>query len=454
MKRLYIQTYGCQMNQFDSERIAQVMAGADYSLTDEPLSADLIVLNTCSVRDKAEQKVYSTLGSWRRIKEQNPEVIIGVGGCVAQQQGESLLKRIPHLDLVFGTHNIRKLPEMVEQVKTAQARPVEIAFYREPSYMEDPGGRTQLQGIRAFVTVMQGCNKVCSFCIVPHVRGREVSRPSQKIIAEIESLAARGVKEVMLLGQNVNSYGKTSAREMNFAQLLARIESIEGLARIRFTTSHPQDLSAELITAYAELDKLCEHLHLPVQSGSDSVLSRMRRGYTRQEYRERIDRLRRRCPDVALSTDVIVGFPGETDEDFERTLALLGEVEYDEIYSFMYSPRAQTVSAKLYPDDIPEEVKKDRLKRVQSFQQAISLRRNREKIGRVEEVLVDGRSRFKNGQVMGRSRSNRIVNFTGSEALTGQLVDVRIIGATVNSLLGELKVLETSSEIQPQGEMA
>ena len=451
MKKLYLQTYGCQMNQYDSERIAQVMGRANYTLTEEPANADLILLNTCSVRDKAEQKVYSALGSWREIKRQNSSVIIGVGGCVAQQEGDRLLKRVAHLDFVFGTHNIHKLPEMIEQVQSAHARPVEIAFYRDPSYMEDPDGRTHVQGAKAFVTIMQGCNKVCSFCIVPHVRGREVSRPSEKILAEIKSLAVQGVREVMLLGQNVNSYGKTSTGEIHFAKLLQRIDAIEGLSRIRFTTSHPQDLSAELIEAYATLDKLCEHLHLPVQSGSDSVLQRMRRGYTRSEYLDRLDRLRERRPEVALSTDIIVGFPGETDGDFERTLELLDQVEYDEIYSFMYSPRTQTVSAKLYNDDVPQEKKKERLKQVQDVQQEISLRKNKEKIGRIEEVLIDGRSRNK-AQVMGRTRTNRIINVMGHGNLIGEMVNARIIAATVNSLIGELTARQTASEIQVQGE--
>jgi tRNA-2-methylthio-N6-dimethylallyladenosine synthase len=452
MKKLYIQTYGCQMNQYDSERIAQVMGRANYTLTDEPANADLILLNTCSVRDKAEQKVYSALGSWREIKRQKSSVIIGVGGCVAQQEGDRLLKRVPHLDLVFGTHNIHKLADMIEQVQSAHARPVEIAFYRDPSYMEDPDGRTHVRGAKAFVTIMQGCNKVCSFCIVPHVRGREVSRPSEKILAEIKSLAAQGVKEVMLLGQNVNSYGKISTGEIHFAKLLQCIDAIEGLSRIRFTTSHPQDLSPDLIEAYAILNKLCEHLHLPVQSGSDSVLLRMRRGYMRSEYLDRIDRLRQRCPEVALSTDIIVGFPGETDDDFERTLELLSQVEYDEIYSFMYSPRTQTVSAKLYNDDVPQEKKKERLKQVQDVQQEISLRKNREKIGRIEEVLIDGLSRNK-AQVMGRTRTNRIVNVIGRENLIGEMVNARIIAATVNSLVGELTARKAASEIQVQGEM-
>jgi tRNA-2-methylthio-N6-dimethylallyladenosine synthase len=454
MKKLYLQTYGCQMNQYDSERIAQVMSYMDYERTDCIESADLVLLNTCSVRDKAEQKVYSALGRWKELKEQRQDVIIGAGGCVAQQEGANLLKRVPHLDLVFGTHNIHKLPEMVEQVQASRARPVEIAFYRDPSYMEDPHGRIHVEGAKAFVTIMQGCNKVCSFCIVPHVRGREVSRPSASIIAEIESLAGQGVKEVMLLGQNVNSYGKTRPGEVSFAELLKCINAIPGLERIRFTTSHPQDLSQELIEAFATLDKLCEHLHLPVQSGSDSVLLRMRRGYTRDEYLARIERLRDRCPNVALSTDIIVGFPDETDSEFANTLEMLKQVEYDEIFSFFYSPRPQTVSAKIYDDNVDGETKKDRLKEVQNLQRGISLRKNRERIGNVEEILVDGKSKLKKGQMTGRTRSNRIVNLTGEETWVGCLLPVRIVGATVNSLLGEIMAVDHVSGFQSEGEVA
>jgi tRNA-2-methylthio-N6-dimethylallyladenosine synthase len=450
MKKLYVKTYGCQMNQYDSERIAQVMGRIGYARTDRIETADLILLNTCSVRDKAEQKVYSALGSWKELKESRRGVIIGVGGCVAQQEGAKLLRRIPHLDLVFGTHNIHKLPHMVEQVRASRIRPVEIAFYREPSYMEDPDSRTEVRGAKAFVTIMQGCNKVCSFCIVPRVRGREVSRPSAKIIAEIECLARRGVIEIMLLGQNVNSYGKSSPGELSFAALLGRVNAIEGLRRIRFTTSHPQDLSPGLIDAYATLEKLCGHLHLPVQSGSDAVLSRMRRGYTRDEYLHRIDHLRERCPTVALSTDIIVGFPGETDDEFAGTLEMLNQVEYDEIFSFVYSPRPGTVSAKLYEDDVAHEVKKARLKEVQTLQQQISLRKNRQSIGNIEEILIDGKSRLGNGQIMGRTHTNRIVNLMGQEALIGSLVPVRITGATATSLIGE----PLTAELHSEGKMA
>lgn len=453
-RKLYIQTYGCQMNQSDSDRIVQVMARQGYDQTDRIDAADLILLNTCSVRDKAEQKVYSALGSWKEFKNFRNGVMIGVGGCVAQQEGEKLLKRVPHLDFVFGTHNIHKIPEMIEQVEADQSRPVEIAFYRDPAYMEDADGATQVRGAKAFVTIMQGCNKVCSFCIVPHVRGRELSRPSAKIIAEIEALARRGVLEIMLLGQNVNSYGKLAPGEMSFAELLSRIDAIAGLARIRFTTSHPQDLSPELTEAYAELGKLCEHLHLPVQSGSNTVLARMRRGYTREEYLQRIFRLRERCPNVALSTDIIVGFPGETDAEFAETLELLELLEYDEIFSFAYSPRPQTVSAKLYADDIPQSTKKERLTEVQTLQRKISLAKNRCCIGKVDEILVDGPSRLRNGQVMGRTRSNRIVNVVGSESLVGRIIPVTITGATANSLIGDVLSDKANLKSQLEREMA
>ena len=454
MKKLYIQTYGCQMNQYDSERLTQVMGRMGYVPTEQIESADLILLNTCSVRDRAEQKVYSALGRWKDLKQQRPGLIIGVGGCVAQQEGETLLNRVPHLDLVFGTHNVHKLPHLVEEVLISRSRPVETAFYRDPSYMEDPEGRARVQGAKAFVTIMQGCDKVCSFCIVPHVRGREVSRPSARIIDEIRALAQQGVKEVMLLGQNVNSYGKTSPGEISFAELLSRVNAIEGLERIRFTTSHPQDLSPELIEAFATLDKLCEHLHLPVQSGSDSVLARMRRGYTRAEYLGRIRQLKSRCPDVSLSTDIIVGFPGESDDEFINTLELLRQLEYDEIFSFMYSPRTHTVSAKLYEDNVPEEVKKDRLQRVLSLQQGIALGNNRNKIGSVEEILIEGNSKLKNGQMMGRTRTNRIVNVMGADVLIGSTIPVQITGAAANSLIGELLTPARFCNSQIEGEMA
>ena len=438
--KIYTKTYGCQMNEYDSARILQVMKQQGYTPTMQPEEADLIILNTCSVRDKAEQKVYSALGRWRDLKKQRHGLVIGVGGCVAQQQGEALLRRVPYLDLVFGTHNIHKLGEMVREVQDLGNRPVEVAFYRDPAYLEDQHGRPEVHGPKAYVTIMQGCNKVCSFCIVPHVRGREISRPSDNIINEVRELTAgQGVREVMLLGQNVNSYGKTRHGELTFAQLLHRINEINGLDRIRFTTSHPQDLSPQLINAYAELKKLCEHLHLPVQSGSDTVLQRMRRGYSCKEYLERIYRLKDRCPGVALSTDIIVGFPGETDQEFETTLEILENMEYDEIFAFKYSPRPQTVAVKINSDDVPEETKKSRLQTVLDLQKGISLRKNRQLIGRLEKILFEGESKLNKDRMMGRTRTNKVVNFKASKSLLGKTIDVRITGATANSLMGEIE---------------
>jgi len=436
--KIYTKTYGCQMNEYDSARILQVMKHQGYTPTERAEEADLIILNTCSVRDKAQQKVYSALGRWRKLKEQCEGLIIGVGGCVAQQEGEELLRRVPYLDLVFGTHNIHKLGQMVREVQNLGSRPVEVAFYRDPTYLEDLQGRPEVHGPKAYVTIMQGCNKVCSFCIVPHVRGREISRLSDNIINEIRELTGQGVREVMLLGQNVNSYGKTGQGELTFAELLHKINEIDGLDRIRFTTSHPQDLSPQLIDAYAVLGKLCEHLHLPVQSGSDTVLQRMRRGYTRKEYMDRIHRLRDRCPEVALSTDIIVGFPGETDDEFETTLEILEKMEYDEIFAFKYSPRPQTVAVKIHSDDVPEETKKSRLQTVQVLQKEISLRKNRQLIGRVEKILLEGESKLNTDQMMGRTRTNKVVNVEAPRGLVGKTLEVRITGASANSLIGEL----------------
>ena len=436
--KIFIQTYGCQINEYDSARIADAMAQSGYEGTDQIDEADLVVLNTCSVRDKAEQKVYSALGRLRELKEKKADLIIGVGGCVAQQEKNRILQRAPYVDLVFGTHAIHKLPQMVSDLQRLGKKSVETEFYRDPSYMESLAGKTEIRGPKAYVAIMQGCNKVCSFCIVPHVRGRELSRPRAAILREAQHLARSGVKEIMLLGQNVNSYGKADSEEPGFPQLLQKINAVEGLERIRFTTPHPQDLSPDLINAYARLAKLCEHLHLPVQSGSDTVLERMRRGYRLQEYRDRINRLRDRCPEVALTTDIIVGFPGETESEFQHTLAMLDEIQYDGAYAFAYSPRPQTVAAKIYPDDVPDETKSKRLHEVLELQEGISLRKNNAAVGTTEEILVEGKARLKQSQFMGRTRKNKIVNFFGAEDRIGRLLRVRITGASSNSLSGEL----------------
>jgi len=443
MKKLYIQTYGCQMNQYDSEKIAQVLARKDYVQTDRIDNADVILLNTCSVRDKAEQKVYSALGSWKEFKDYRDGVIIGVGGCVAQQEGENLLKRVPHLDLVFGTHNIHKLPEMIEQVENGRARPVETAFYRDPAYMDDGELRTRVDGVKAFVTIMQGCNKVCSFCIVPHVRGREVSRPSEKILAEIESLARHGVKEVMLLGQNVNSYGKLVAGELSFAELLARVDQISGLRRIRFTTSHPVEFRDSLVEAYRDVPQLANFLHLPVQSGSDRILALMKRGHTVLEYKQKIRRLREVRPDICISSDFIVGFPGETERDFEATLDLIAELGFDQSFSFLYSRRPGTPAASL-PDDLPHAVKQARLERLQARVDGQALAISRAMVGSRQRVLVERPSRKDARQLAGRTENNRWVNFDGPSSLIGRFVDVVVTEALPNSLRGRLAERERS----------
>jgi tRNA-2-methylthio-N6-dimethylallyladenosine synthase len=436
--KIFVQTYGCQMNEHDSSRMIRLMKASYYMETQDIAEADLIVYNTCSVRDKAEQKVYSALGRLRELKQRKKDLVIAVAGCVAQQEKEALLRRVPHLDIVVGTQNIHKLPQMVRDARRAGRRQVQTAFYQEPFYLETPEGRIEVDRPKAYVPIMQGCDKVCSFCIVPYVRGRETSRPHGAILSEIRSLVRRGIKEVMLLGQNVNSYGKTAPGELTFPELLHRINDIEGLERIRFTTSHPQDLSLELIEAYRKLDKLCEHLHLPAQSGADTVLRRMRRGYDSGEYVERIHRLRERCPEVALTTDIIVGFPGETESEFAATLELIRQMEYDDLYSFAYSPRPHTTAARLYSDDVSGGTKKERLMRVQELQNEISLKKNRAKIGAVEEVLVEARSKLGEEQMMGRTRTYRIVNFAGVDEHRGRLMQVRITGATARSLLGEL----------------
>lgn len=440
--KLFVQTYGCQMNQLDSDRIVHLMKQMDYEVTERVEEADLIILNTCSVRDKAEQKVYSALGRWRPFKEKRG-TLLGVGGCVAQQEGERLLSRVPYLDFVFGTHNIHKLPSLVIAARDQQERAAEVDFYRDAGYLEEPFGLPDVRGPKAFVTIMQGCNKVCSFCIVPRTRGREVSRPSVNVVREVKDLVERGVKEVMLLGQNVNSYGLSNPEDVSFSGLLEKLNDVDGLERIRFTTSHPQDLSPELIEAFANLDKLCEHLHLPLQSGSDAVLQRMRRGYNKSQYLDRINRLRDRCPDIALSTDIIVGFPGESEAEFDDTLAIMADIDYDDMFAFTYSPRPKTVAAKLHADDVADQVKKDRLRRLHELQDEISLRKNQDLIGQEHEILVEGPSRLGNDQLMGRTRTNRIVNIPTVPSLaTADLATVRLVHASPNSLMGELSVTE------------
>ncbi len=438
-KAFYLETFGCQMNVVDSERIVDLLGGIGYRQVVEPDQADLILLNTCAVRDKAVRKAYGHLGRFKPLKERKPGLILGMGGCIAQQEGKQLLKEFPYLDLVFGTHNVHRLPEMVQQVADTRVRCEETEFLDRETRLQLFPSRTGQEAFTRFVTVMQGCDNFCSYCVVPYVRGREISRPSDEILQEIRELAEQGVREVTLIGQNVNSYG-IREKEINFSALLEQVNAIDGIDRIRFTTSHPKDLSAELIACFGRLEKLCKHLHLPVQCGSNTILKAMNRGYTRERYLQIVARLRLVCPDIRLSSDIIVGFPGETEADFAATMSLLEQVRYAEIYSFIYSPRSGTVAAEIN-DTTSAEVKQERFERMLTTQQEISRQTWEADIGTIQEVLVEGESKMGEGQLFGRSTWNRIVNFSGPAELAGSLVSVKISQAFRNSLLGEL--LET-----------
>ena len=435
-KSFYLETFGCQMNVVDSERIVDLLAGIGYQRTEEPEQADLVLLNTCAVRDKAVRKAYGHLGRFKPLKESNPRLIVGMGGCIAQQEGKQLLAEFPYLDLVFGTHNVHRLPEMVQQVAATRVRCDETEFLDRETRLQLFPSRTGQDAFTRFVTIMQGCDNFCSYCVVPYVRGREISRPSAEILDEIRELAGQGVREVTLIGQNVNSYG-TKEEEISFPALLEQVNAIEGIDRIRFTTSHPKDLSDELIDCFGRLDKLCKHLHLPVQCGSNHILRAMNRGYTRERYLEIVSRLRQVCPDIRFSTDIIVGFPGETAENFAETMSLLEEVRYVDIYSFIYSPRSGTVAAEI-DDDTPAKVKHEHFDRMLTLQQEISRQVWEADVGTVQEVLVEGESKMGEGQLFGRSTWNRIVNFSGPAEVAGRLVSVKITKAFRNTLLGEL----------------
>jgi len=435
-KRVYIETYGCQMNEHDSERILRLLENSHYLETKEAREADLILINTCSVREKPEHKVYSALGRFKRLK-QKKGTLIGVAGCVAQQEGERLLDRVPYLDLVIGTHTIPLLPQLLERIDASGERVCETGLDPRGDYLKTPLPQSPLAKVKSYVTIMQGCDHFCSFCIVPYVRGRERSRPSQEIIEEVKHLAEMGVKEVCLLGQNVNGYGKGLEGELDFSEILRRVNGIEGIERIRFTTSYPADLSDRLIQDFSELEKLCEHIHLPFQSGSDRILKAMHRGYTKGSYLERIDRLRDVCPSIALTADVIVGFPGEEEGDFGETLDLMEEVRFDDLFSFKYSPRKGTRAAQ-FQNQVEEKVKQDRLSHLQKIQREITLQKNQALEGRVEEVLVESWSKQSDRDVTGRTRSNKVVNFEGELNLFGKLIPVRITKAYAHSLRGEI----------------
>ncbi|MEW5912017.1 MAG: tRNA (N6-isopentenyl adenosine(37)-C2)-methylthiotransferase MiaB [Thermodesulfobacteriota bacterium] len=430
-RSVHIATFGCQMNAYDSQRISGLLAGLGYVEVDQPQGADLIVLNTCSVRERAEQKVYSYVGALKRLKEARPGMLIGVGGCVAQQEGDRLLKQIPHLDFVFGTSALERLPELVAEAQQGRRRA--LTETAPAALALAPAARP---GLKALVTVMRGCDNFCAYCVVPYVRGREQSRPAAELLAEAESLAAGGVREITLLGQNVNSYQDPEGA-LDFAGLLRRLARVEGLWRLRFTTSHPKDLSPALIETLASEPKVMEQLHLPAQAGSDRVLKAMGRGYTRRQYLELVRRLREAAPGVALGGDVIVGFPGESEEDFLETLSLLSEVRYDFLYSFKYSDRPFTRAARM-AGKLAGSVKAERLSRLQALQRDISLALHRGLEGQTAEVLVEGPDKKGRGLMGGRCRVGRMVNFPGGPELVGRLVKVRIEQGRENSLLGSL----------------
>jgi tRNA-2-methylthio-N6-dimethylallyladenosine synthase len=435
-KHLYIQTFGCQMNVHDSEQMAELLSEAGYKLTDNLKLADLIILNTCSIREKAAHKVYSQLGRIGNLKEQNPELIIGVGGCLAQHLGTKFHKKVDYLDFVIGTQNIHLLPDIVSSVKKKKNKVTEIEFHEKNNSIGLFAHPPQ-NAVSAFVTIMQGCNNFCAYCVVPYLRGPETSRKSDDIIVEIKKLADLGIKEVTLLGQNVNSYGKTLNDGSNFALLIKRIAGISGIKRIRFTTSHPRDLSLEIINCFIEEEKLCKHIHLPVQSGSNRILALMNRGYTVEEYIKKIDYLHKLVPNISITSDVIVGFPGETEKDFQETIDMMEKIRFDSTFSFKYSEREGTSAQKL-DWKVEANDKTRRLEQLQMLQNKHTLEKNIEMEGNVEELLVEGRSKNSESDMMGRTSSWKIVNFKGEADLIGKLVNVKITKAYIHSLRGKL----------------
>jgi tRNA-2-methylthio-N6-dimethylallyladenosine synthase len=436
--KLYIKTHGCQMNEYDSGKMADVLAASHgLELTDQESEADVILINTCSIRDKAQEKVFSQLGRWKHLKSNKPGVVIGVGGCVASQEGDAIIRRAPMVDLVFGPQTLHRLPMLLDTVRESGKPAVDISFPEIEKFDKLPSpGKS---GPTAFVSIMEGCSKYCSFCVVPYTRGEEVSRPLDDVVAECASLAENGAREINLLGQNVNAYrgqmhdGSTA----DLALLIHYVSAIDGIDRIRFTTSHPVEFSQSLIEAFGEIPKLANYVHLPVQSGSDRVLGMMKRGHTVLEYKQKIRRLREMRPDIALSSDFIVGFPGETEHDFEQTMKLIRDLEFDQSFSFIYSPRPGTPAAS-FPDDTPIEVKKERLMRLQALLSDQASRYSQAMVGTRQTVLVEGASKKNEHQLAGRTENNRVVNFDGHPRLVGQFVDVEISESLSHSLRGRL----------------
>ncbi len=440
VKKLHIVTHGCQMNEYDSSRMGDLLGDSHQMVqTDDPNEADVLLLNTCSIREKAEDKVFHQLGRWKKLKQKNPELIIGVGGCVASQEGETIARRAPHVDLIFGPQTLHRLPDMMAQRQAGNSAVIDISFPEIEKFDQLP--LPEADGVSAYVSIMEGCSKYCSFCVVPYTRGEEVSRGCADILAEVAHLASQGVREVNLLGQNVNAFrGEMPGRESlcDLAELITYVAQIDGIDRIRFTTSHPMEFSQSLIDVYAEVPELVNHLHLPVQSGSDRILSAMKRGHTWLEYKSIIRKIRAIRPDISLSSDFIIGFPGETEADFADTMKLIESIGFDHSYSFVYSARPGTPAAD-FADTTSAETKKQRLKILQDriIQQTMAI--SRRMVGSTQRVLVSGISRKDPGQLQGRTENNRVVNFTCSDhQLIGQFADVEISEALPNSLRGTL----------------
>ena len=446
--KLYIQTHGCQMNEYDSARMADVLAASDgLELTTNVEEADVVLVNTCSIREKAQEKVFSQLGRWKALKAGGREVIIGVGGCVASQEGEAIVKRAPYVDLVFGPQTLHRLPELIRARRESRRPQVDISFPEIEKFDRLPEPRAE--GPSAFVSIMEGCSKYCSFCVVPYTRGTEISRPFEDVLVEIVQLAAQGVREVNLLGQNVNAYRgaiEGSDELADLGLLIRTIAEIDGIDRIRFTTSHPLEFSDSLVEAYRDVPQLANYLHLPVQSGSDRILAAMKRGYTALEFKQKLRKLREVRPDISISSDFIVGFPGETDADFEKTMKLIEDVGFDQSFSFIYSRRPGTPAADL-PDDVSDAAKHARLSRLQATINANAARISQAMVGSVQRVLVEGPSRRDPAELTGKTENMRSVNFPAPARLVGQFVDVVITEAMSNSLRG--RVAGSGTTIDP-----
>ena len=442
-KKLFIRTFGCQMNEYDSDKMADVLHAAEGVVkTDNPEEADIILFNTCSVREKAQEKVFHDLGRVKHLKQQNPNLVIGVGGCVASQEGEAIVARAPYVDIVFGPQTLHRLPQLIAERKEKGKAAVDVSFPEIEKFDAMPPA--EVKGATAFVSIMEGCSKFCTFCIVPYTRGGEVSRPFNDVLTEVADLAAHGVKEVTLLGQNVNAYRgdmEGTDEKADLAMLIEYIAEVPGIERIRYTTSHPREMTQRLIDTYAKVPKLVSHLHLPVQAGSDRVLAAMKRGYTTLEYKSIVRKLRAARPDISMSTDFIVGFPGETDEDFEKTMKLIDDVEFDASFSFIYSPRPGTPALEL-DDNTPADVKSARLSRLQKRIDELAQAVSRSMVGTVQRVLVEGTSKKDANELAGRTDNNRIVNFAGNPRLINTFVEVRITEALPHSLRGEIVIRE------------